>query len=714
MLARVAAFLMIAGTICAQTAAPADSVAPSATTMIGFRHPAEQLKLDRAFMAIPDAALAGQELKTLTAAPHVAGSPEDYATAQYVAQKFRQAGLQTEIVPYRVMMNLPAEIQVTAYDGTGEQIMSGPTPEHVSSDPYQDDKRIVEAFNEYSPSGNVTAEAVYANYGRPQDFAALTARHIDVRGKIVIVRYGENFRGVKVYLAQKYGAVGVIIYSDPADDGYFRGDPYPKGPYRPASGVQRGSVEYLFRYPGDPTTPGIASTPSLPDSKRTPLQDATDVPTIPSTPLSYRDAAPILKALAGPESPRSWQGALPFTYHTGPGPVKVHMLLRQNYALRTIWDVVGKIPGTKYPNAWVIVGNHRDAWTFGAVDPNSGTAAMLEAVHGMGALMSQGWKPQRTILFCSWDGEEEALLGSTEWAEQHANELAHAAAYFNIDVGVSGPNFTAAAVPSLKPFVVNITRLVPSPQGGTVFDAWRRQLRKTQAQSGAVNSNPDGNAIEGVELDNLGSGSDYTPFLQHLGVPSTDIESSGPYGVYHSAFDNYTWFTRFADPTFAYLQQQARVLGLEALTMADADLLPYNYQVYGDAVISYLEAAQSKAQKAGMQSLNFAPALAAAARFRLAGAHALSAEKEPSGNLAEENQLLRKTEEDLLSSAGLPNRPWYKHTIYAPGVLTGYAAVAIPGVNEAIDSRNSRRAASQLIVLTAALNHAAVTLEEMP
>ena len=682
--------------------------------MPGFRDAAAQLKLDRAFMAVPNAALAGQELKILTAAPHVAGSKEDYATAQYVANKFREAGLETEIVPYRVMMNLPREIQVTAYDGSGEQIMSGPTPEHVSHDPYQDDKRIVTAFNEYSPSGNVTAEAVYANYGRPQDFAVLAARHIDVHGKIVIVRYGQNFRGVKVYLAQQHGAAGVIIYSDPADDGYYRGDAYPEGPYRPASGVQRGSVQYLFKYPGDPTTPGIASTPDLPDSKRTPLKDATDEPTIPSTPLSYQDAAPILKALGGPESPRAWQGALPFTYHTGPGPVKVHMLLRQDYALRTIWDVVGKIPGTMYPNDWVIVGNHRDAWTFGAVDPNSGTAAMLEAVHGMGALLKQGWKPQRTMLFCSWDGEEEGLLGSTEWAEQHAEQLAQAVAYFNIDVGVSGPNFEASAVPSLKPFVVNITKLVSSPQGGTVYDAWLRQQQKTKAGRGATAGHHGPAAVDGVNLDDLGSGSDFTPFLQHLGVPSTDIASDGPYGVYHSAFDDYAWFTKFADPAFVYLQQQARVLGLEALTMADADLLPYNYKVYGESVVGYLEQAQKKAQKSGMQTLDFAPALAAAARFRLAGAHALIAEKDPSGTLAERNRLLRQAEEDLLFAAGLPNRPWYKHTIYAPGEYTGYAAVAIPGVDEAINAKDANRAASQLVVLTAALNRASATLEKLP
>lgn len=713
MFLRTAAFLLFATFASAQTVPPAKPIAPA--TMPGFRNYAAQLKLDQEFLQVPNATLAGQELKTLTAVPHIAGSKEDYATAQYVAKKFRDAGLQTQIVPYRVMMNWPKKIQVTAYDADGKQIMAGPTPEHVSDDPYQDDKRIVTAFNAYSPSGDVTAEAVYANYGRPEDFAELAARHISVRSRIVIVRYGENFRGVKVYLAQQHGAAGVIIYSDPADDGYFRGDIYPDGPYRPPSGVQRGSIQYLFKYPGDPTTPGFASTPNLPASKRILLKEAANQSTIPSTPLSYLDAAPILKALGGTESPRSWQGALPFTYHIGPGPVKIHMLLRQDYALRTIWDVIGKIPGTEYPNDWVIVGNHRDAWVFGAVDPGSGTAAMLEAVHGMGALLQQGWKPQRSLVFASWDAEEEGLVGSTEWAEQHATQLAHAVAYFNIDVGVSGPNFEAAADSSLKPFVASITKLVPSPQGGTVYDAWQQKQRQPAGSSKDAGSGEDNILpVDGVHMDDLGSGSDYTPFIQHLGVPSTDIGSDGPYGVYHSAFDDYTWFTKFADPTFVYLQQQARVLGLEALTMADADLPPYNYQVYGGAVVGYLQAAQQKATQAGMKELNFAPALAAARHFRDAGAKALADQQNPSGELRRQNDILRQVEEDLLSPKGLPNRPWYRHTIYAPGVYTGYAAVAIPGVNEAIDAKDAALAAIQLAVLTNALNRATATLAEMP
>lgn len=714
---RVGIFLLIAAFASAQVTPRAKSA--DNVSILGFQNSAAQLTLDREFLKIPDAALAGQELKILTAAPHIAGSKEDYATALYVAGKFREAGLETKIVPYRIMMNLPEKIQVTGFDAEGKQIMTGPFPEHVSDDPYQDDKRISTAFNGYSPSGDVNAEVVYANYGRPEDFAALASKQIDVRGKIVIVRYGDNFRGIKAYLAEKYGAAGVIIYSDPADDGYFRGDVYPIGPFRPESGVQRGSIQYLIKYPGDPTTPGFASTPDLPASKRVPLKEAINQPKIPTTPLSYKDAAPILKALGGPVTPRSWQGALPFTYHLGPGPVKVHMVLKQKYALHTIWNVIGKIPGTQYPDDWVIVGNHRDAWVFGAFDPGSGTAAMLEAVHGVGALLKQGWKPKRTLMFASWDAEEEGTIGSTEWGEQYGAPLAHAVAYFNIDVGVSGPKFGAGSVPSLKPFVVAITKLVPSPQGGTVYDAWLRDQRKAAAKQKDCDVDADNPGqkpvlIDGIHMGNVGGGSDYTVFLDHLGVPSNYISSGGPSGVYHSAFDNYAWFTKFADPKFVYLQQQARVLGLEAITMADADLLPYDYAVYGEEIRNYLRTAEARAEKSGMHNLDFQAALDAATRFRDAGNAALAAQRNPSGDLRRQNELLRQVETDLLAPKGLPERAWYKHTIYAPWKRNGYEVVTIPGVNEAIDDKNAVLTASQLIVLTRALDRAADTLSKVP
>ncbi len=389
---------------------------------------------------MPDAKRAGENLRILTQAPHVAGTPEDKATADFVAQKFREAGLETEIVEYRVWLNYPADISVdiTAPEGVN---MHGPTREHVEGDPFQDDPRVITPYNGQSPSGDVEAEVVYANYGTPEDFKKLEDMKIDVRGKIVIMRYGANFRGVKVLLAQEHGAAGVLIYSDPYDDGWRQGDKYPKGPWRPDTGVQRGSIGLLVEFPGDPTTPGIPSVPDLPDSKRIRPEQSLALPKIPSTPLSYHDASPILEHLGGPVSPREWQGSLPFTYHVGPGPVKVHLLSKQDYQYRTIWDVIGRVPGTQSPDEWVVAGNHRDAWVFGAVDPNSGTAPMLEAVRGIGELLKSGWKPKRTLIFASWDGEEEGLVGSTEWAEQHAGELANAIAYLNMDVGVAGREF---------------------------------------------------------------------------------------------------------------------------------------------------------------------------------------------------------------------------------------------------------------------------------
>ncbi len=696
-------------------------------SVFGYRDFSAQAKIDQQFLTVPDAKLAGEELKTLTAAPHIAGSKEDHDTALYVAEKFKAAGLDTSIVAYKAWLNLPTEIKVTATDASGKVLMTGPTREHVEGDPFQDDPRVVNAFNGSSPSGDVTADVVYANYGRPEDFKKLDDLGISVKGKIVLTRYGGNFRGVKVYIAQERGAAGVIIYSDPADDGYFRGDKYPKGPYRPDTGVQRGSVQFLFKYPGDASTPGVASTPDLPESKRENPATAANMPQIPSTPISYHDAEPILEALTGPAVPHDWQGALPFAYHIGGGSVKVHMLLKQDYAYRDIWDVIGKIPGTEWPIEWVVAGNHRDAWVYGAVDPNSGTAAMLEAVHGIGELLKTGWKPKRTIIFGSWDAEEEGLIGSTEWAEDNATALAHAAVYFNTDVGVSGPNFDAAAVPSLKDFVREVTKEIPSPKGGTVFDQWKKSQSEGESRRHSANEHLGQGAskqVSEVEIGDLGSGSDYTPFIQHLGVPSTDIGSGGPYGVYHSVFDNYNWFIKNADPTFVYEQQQARVFGIEVLHMADTDVLPYDYVTYGKEITEYLDAAKKKADEAKsldavkknaneakFTGLDFAPALAAAKRFSSAAEAVHKKQQSIPTDPAAFNAQLRQVEGDLLSSAGLPRRPWFKHTIYAPGEYTGYAAVVIPGVNEAVDAKDSARATAQLAILTEAINRAATTLE---
>jgi N-acetylated-alpha-linked acidic dipeptidase len=685
--------------------------------LFGFHNPAEESGLENRFLAVPDPKLAEAHLRTLTQAPHIAGSPEDKATADYVAQKFRAAGLDTEIVEYRVWLNYPAEISVDV-TAPPDVNMHGPTRERVDDDPYQDDPRVVIPFSGMSPSGDVEADVVYANYGSPEDFQKLEQMKVDVRGKLVLVRYGQNFRGVKSFVAQERGAAGLLIYSDPYDDGWHRGDKYPRGPWRPDTGVQRGSIGYMFEFAGDPTTPGIASVPSLPDSKRISPEQSAQMPKIPTTPLSYKDAWPILEHLSGDDAPRDWQGSLPFTYHVGPGPVKVKMHLKQDYKFRTIWDVTGRVRGSQFPDEWVVAGNHRDAWVYGAVDPNSGTAAMLESVHGLGELLKSGWRPKRTIVIGSWDAEEFGLVGSTEWGEQHAAELASAAAYFNMDVAVSGPKFGASSVPSLKQFLRDITKEVSNPKGGTVYEAWLKTSETSgeggpqQEASGGTYRPPAAQAKLDVPVGDLGSGSDYTVFLQHLGVPSTDVGSTGSYGVYHSAFDNFAWFKRFADPDFKYEQQMSRVYGLEILRMADADVLPYDYEEYGKEIAAYIEAArkQAEAEFPG-RAPSFAEAAEAARHFEQAGAKMFSRQGKVPNDPARINQTLRDAERALLIPDGLPHRPWYHHAIYAPGEYTGYAAVVIPGVNEAIDKHDPERTRQQLAVLAAALNRAAKVLE---
>ncbi len=682
----------------------------------GFRDVAAEQKLEEKFLAIPEPKLAREHLRILTAEPHIAGSPEDRKSAEYVARKFREAGLETRIDAYKVWFNLPREILVEATAPAGLK-MRGPTREHVEGDPYQDDPRVVTPFNSGSPSGEVEAEVVYANYARPEDFRKLEEMGIDVRGKVVIARYGQNFRGVKALTAQENGAAALLIYSDPYDDGYFRGDPYPEGPYRPATGVQRGSVQFTFEYPGDATTPGFASTLDLPQSQRLAPEAAANLTKIPVTPLSYGDISPLLEKLGGPDSPREWQGALPFTYHVGSGPVRVHVKLVQEYSYTTIWNVIGSIRGSSQPEVLVVAGNHRDAWVYGAADPSSGTAAMLEAVHGLGELLKGGWRPQRTIVFGSWDAEEQGLIGSTEYAEQYAVALKNAVAYFNMDVGVSGPDFGASSVPSLKGFLREIARSVPSPQGGTVYDAWKLQSENAQSKRESVDEGSyaerRGDADHGdVHVGDLGSGSDYSAFLEHLGVPSTDIGSNGPYGVYHSVFDNYAWFTRFADPTFGYEQEMARIFGLEVLRMAGADALPFDYERYGDEVRQHLERARRRAQELGWKDKpDFTAPLKAAAHLAAAGQAARRAAASATGpRLLRVNAAQMEAERAMLGK-GLPHRPWFRHTIYAPGEYTGYAAVVIPGVNESMDRNDLAGMGAALEEVTAALERAASVLE---
>jgi N-acetylated-alpha-linked acidic dipeptidase len=690
--------------------------ASSSQELRGFAHPEEEEAVESRFLGVPDPNLAREHLRILTQAPHVAGSLEDKANADYVVQKFRDAGLETQIVEYKVWINYPKEISVDV-TAPADVHMHGPTREHVDGDPYPDDPRVVMPFTGMSPSADVEAEVVYANYGTPADFHKLADMKIAVRGKIVMARYGQNYRGVKAELAHQYGAAGLILYSDPADDGRQRGPVYPDGPWRPDTGVQRGSINAIWEFPGDVTTPGIASVPNFPVSQRIRPENSVAMAKIPTTPISSADATPILEHLAGQEAPSDWKGGLPFPYHTGPGPVRLKLHVKQDYQFRTIWNVIGAITGSRWPEALVLAGNHRDAWVYGAVDPNSGTAAMLESVHGLGELLRSGWKPKRTIVFGSWDGEEEGLIGSTEWGEQHPELQKTAVAYFNTDMAVSGPKFGAAAVPSLKQFVRDVTKAVPDPSGGTVYESWKKlssagALKTDGRETSTSTYRPPLASSRDVPVSDLGSGSDFTVFLQHLGISSTDIGSVGDYGQYHSAFDNFRWFTKFGDPTFVQEQKMARIFGLEIIRMADADVLPYDFEQYGKEVGEYIAAAQTRAQEVfSGRSADFHPALKSAKRLETAGAKAVELQKNPSEEPEALNTRLVQADRALLLGGGLPGRPWFRHAVYAPGKHTGYAAAVIPGVNDSIDDKDLPGLGKQLAALAWTLDRTAAILE---
>lgn len=666
------------------------------------------------FRSQPKPQLALEDLTTLTREPHVAGSPADRKTAEYVLNVFRRSGLEAEIVEYQVLLAIAKEVKVELVSPERRQ---APTPE-AGWNPESDE--LVPAFNAFSPSGEITAPVVYANYGLPEDYGRLRQLGIEVAGKVVIVRYGQCFRGVKVSVAEENRVGALLIYSDPGDDGYRRGKVYPLGPWRPATAVQRGSIRSLNGYPGDPLTPGVAATPG---ANRLNICDV-PLPRVPTTPLSYRDAAPILKNLHGPRAPRAWQGGLPFTYHLGPGASRVHLKLDMAFQIRPIWDVVGKISGTVSPEEWVVAGNHRDAWAYGAADPASGTAALTAVARGLGQLLSQGWRPRRSIVLASWDAEEFGLMGSTEWAEEHAGELSrNGVAYINMDIGVSGSHFSAATIPSLKRLIYEATASVKDPRTGqSVFSVWKEENLAIQRQdeSPPVVESLRASKVpeEEPQVRELGSGSDYTPFLQHLGVPSADISFVGPYGVYHSSFDNLDWMKKFGDPGFKYAVAAAQLYGTMVMRLADDQVLPFNHQDYGRAIESYLRDLAKEVERtdAGVE-LRLRSAQEAAAEFSHTAEkleHRLNEINWSSAPGARTvltvNQSLLEVERNFLLDKGLPGRPWFRHALYAPGVYTGYRATILPGVREALGRQDWAMAREQLFQVEMALRRSTGTL----
>lgn len=662
---------------------------------------AKQSEIEKTFQQSPTPERARMDIWALTSEPHVAGTPEDHRTARFVLEQFRQAELDAEIVEYEVLLPMPREVRV---DMVAPIERHGPTPEGGwTPDGKPADERAITAFNAYSPSGDVTAEIVYANYGVPEDYDQLSDMGIDVTGKIVLVRYGKCFRGVKTYVAEQHGAAGVLIYSDPADDGYRQGDPFPKGPWRPPSGVQRGSILYLTEYAGDPLTPGAAATR---DAKRLDIKAARTLPRIPTTPISYEDAAPMLENLSGPVAPSSWQGALPFTYHVGPGSSKVHLKLDMDFRTRPIWNVIARIPGSTHPDEWVVLGNHRDAWAYGAVDAVSGTAPLLAVARGLGELLKQGWRPQRTIILGSWDAEEFGLIGSTEWVEDHASELSKkAVAYLNMDSGVAGSHFGASAVPSLGRLIRDVADEVKDPATGkSVYSVWTAEGAKLRSDNGipyTVLNSTQTSAEKGARVGSLGSGSDYTPFLQHQGVPALDLSFGGPYGVYHSIYDNFDWMQKFGDPEFKYSVAAAQIFGLLGLRLAEADLLPYDFADYADALQTHVEELEKELKNE--PRVNFEGVHESLSKFSRA-AKSLQSEAERATargalnaqQVAQVNRALMEVERAFLLEGGLPGRPWFRHAFYAPGIYTGYTAVVFPGVREPAAGKDWNAASREL------------------
>lgn len=649
---------------------------------------------EKVFFDTPTPENAKRWLFALTEDSHVAGTPAEKKVADWVFAKFKEFGLEAEMVKYDVFLNHPKSVSLKLVEPRVEELS-------LVEDNYPQDKDSTmrgqfPAFHGYGASGKANGQIIFVNYGSPADHERLKSMGLSVEGKIALVKYGGAFRGLKVKEAQERGALGVLIYSDPADDGYMRGDVYPDGPMRPASSLQRGSVQFLSMQPGDPSTPG--GEPSVAGAKRITRDQMTNVPKIPSLPISYREAEKLLRNLGGPRVPNDWQGGLPFSYHVGPGGAAVEMDVQMDEGLKPIYNVIAKIPGTG--DQMVVVGNHRDAWTPGAVDPNSGTAAMLEAARGLGAAVKAGWKPKRTILLCSWDAEEYGLVGSTEWTEEHAAMLqAKAVAYLNMDVAVTGPNFGSGGTPSLRDAVREAAAAVPEPRkGGTVGAAWEQRSKAAWAASQPVNlSGPD--ASYELQLGRLGSGSDYTAFIHRFGIPSVDGGFGGDYGVYHSVYDNFYWMSHFGDPEFIYHQAAARYLGLLAFRTATADVAPLRFSNYGAAMKEDIDEIHTdvvrRARTAGanvfspdFSALDKAVAdLDAAGKAADAATDALLAKGEAAA-FAKMSEALTQVERAFLNNAGLPGRPWFRHQLIGPGLTTGYAPWPMPALREAVEKKD--------------------------
>jgi len=671
-------------------------------------------KLEQKLRAIPDPLRAESNLRHLTSEPHVVGTDGSRHVAEWLRDQYRSFGFDAEIVTFSAWLPQPREVRLELTAPETKQLASPERAYDVDKD--TSDARAVVGFNAFSPSADITGAVVYVNYGMQEDYRELDAHGISVAGKIAIARYGKGYRGIKTKIAEEHNALGLIIYSDPQDDGYVAGDVFPRGPWRPMTGIQRGSVLYTQIYPGDPLTPGVAATPT---AKRLAPADAVNVSKIPTMPINAQDAAAILQNLTGPHVPKGWQGGLPFTYHLGPGDAQVHMKLVMDYQQRPVNDVIAKIHGSS-DDEWIVMGNHHDAWVFGAADPNSGTTVMLEVARSLGQLVRDGWKPRRTIVMCEWDGEEPGLIGSTEWVEANRAALqAKAMVYINTDVGVIGPNFNASATPSLKELVRDATREVKDPRTGhSVYEAWREHAAHAKEDNSGTGRPESQQEPSGeVALSRLGAGSDFCPFLDHAGIPSMDMGFGGDYGVYHALYDDFYWMKHFGDPTFDYHAAMARIVGTVALRLDEADLVPYDFSAYALEISRAVTDLAARATREGADNtatnaIVYASAQVTASASRTAQAlQDLSSTTYSPEKAKTINRALANFEQSFLAPEGLSGRPWYRHTIYAPGIYAGYAAEILPGPTEALDRKDAIAFRREVQSLAAALQRAAATLD---
>ncbi|MBI3667748.1 MAG: M28 family metallopeptidase [Acidobacteria bacterium] len=640
---------------------------------------------------IPQPERVREYLRFMSEEPHHAGSAGGRRVADYILKKYREWGLEAQIEEFETLLPTPVERSLELMEP--EKFTAGLKEPAIAEDKDSSDEGQLPTFNAYSPDGDVAAQVVYVNFGMPEDYDRLEKMGVDVKGKIVPVRYGGGWRGIKPKMAHEHGAIGCLIYSDPREDGYYRGDTYPRGPFRPAQGVQRGSTLDMPLYSGDPLTPGWASEKG---AQRLDRAEAKSLPKVPVLPISYADAQPILRNLAGPVAPEEWRGALPVTYHVGPGPAKVRLKVSFDWQIRPLYDVVARIRGAEFPDEWVIYGNHHDAWVNGADDPLSGNASLMETARALAELQKQGWKPKRTILLANWDAEEWGLIGSSEWGEKHAEELQEkAVVYVNSDSNARGI-LGASGSHTLERLLNDVARDIPDPESG--LSLWekmradRLESAKTEEEKKKITDRAD------LRIGPLGAGSDYVVFVSHLGVASLNLGFSGKQGggVYHSIYDTYAWYSRFADPDFVYGRALSLVTGTLLLRLADSPLLPFEFTNLADTLNLYVDELEKlKPQDVDLVSLR--PALAemkkAAEGFEAArkDAPALSPAR-----LAEVNAVLYHTERAMLSPQGLPGRDWYRHRFYAPGLHTGYSAKTLPGVREAIEQKRWEEARQQL------------------